>query len=166
MIKAQLMAPTIIAMFILLLVLVVPSGGWVLQSTLAQVDVDADTLIQETRDEVEQEIGQEVEQEAEQDQEQNQENNQNAEQSNKATASQNEENNQVNVGAGDGNVITNVNEFGDDDTIVDEDNLADQDAANVGVQEQDATQDIDQVQDATNFNFDFDFQYGFQADPP
>jgi hypothetical protein len=59
-----------------------------------------------------------------------------------------------------------VNEFGDDDTIVDEDNLADQNAVNVGVQEQEATQDIDQVQDATNFNFDFDFQYGFQVDTP
>ncbi len=137
-------------------------GGGVLQSTLAQVDVDADTLIQETRDEVEQEI----EQEAEQDQEQEQENDQNAEQSNEATASQNEENNQVNVGAGDGNVITNVNEFGDDDTIVDEDNLADQDAVNVGVQQQEPTQDIDQIQDAMNFNFDFDFQYGFQVDTP
>jgi hypothetical protein len=166
MIKAKLIAPTILAMFILLLVLVVPSGGWVLQSTQAQVDVDADTLIQETRDEVEQEIEQEGEQEAEQDQEQNQENDQNAEQSNEATASQNEDNNQVNVGAGDGNVITNVNEFGDDDTIADQDNLADQDAVNVGVQEQDTIQDIGQVQDATNFNFDFDFQYGFQIDTP
>ena len=71
------MAPTILAMFILLLVLVVPTGGGVLQSTLAQVDVDADTLIQETRDQVEQEIEQEAEQEAEQEQEQEQENDQN-----------------------------------------------------------------------------------------
>jgi hypothetical protein len=59
-----------------------------------------------------------------------------------------------------------VNEFGDDDTIVDEDNLADLDALNVEIQEQDATQELDQVQDAMNFNFDFDFQYGFQVDRP
>src|SRR5918996_5720149 len=50
--------------------LAVPAGA--LQSTLAQVDIDADTFIQETRDEVEQEIEQEAEQEAEQEQEQEQ----------------------------------------------------------------------------------------------
>jgi hypothetical protein len=64
----------------------------------------------------------------------------------------------------DGNILTNTNEFGDDVAIVDQDNLADQDAANIGVQEQDLTQTIDQVQDALNFNVDFDFQYGFQLD--
>ena len=165
MIKAKLVGSTI-AIFTLLLVLVEPSGGGVLQSTLAQVDVDADTLIQETRDEVEQEIEQEAEQEAEQEQEQEQSNEQSADQSNTADVSQDEENNQVNVGAGDGNVITNENEFGDDDTIVDQDNLAEQDAVNVGLQDQDLTQTIDQVQDATNLNFDFDFQYGFQVDTP
>ncbi len=55
-----------------LMVLFVPSG--VLQGALAQIDVDADTLIQETFDEVEQEIEQEAEQEAEQDQDQTQTN--------------------------------------------------------------------------------------------
>ena len=228
------MAPTILAMSILLLVLVVPSGGWVLQSTLAQVDVDADTLIQETCDEVEQEIEQEAEQEAEQDQEQEQENEQSAEQSNEATVSQDETNEQANAivtgdntasttqvgdndaigneveaeseggdsgdaeakkyskassegGAGgdataaleqsvsneattiqdssaDDNILSNENTFGDDVAIVDQDNLADQDAANIGIQDQDLTQTIDQVQDAVNANIDFDFIYGFQVD--
>jgi hypothetical protein len=64
----------------------------------------------------------------------------------------------------DDNILANENTFGDDIALIDQDNLADQDAANVGIQDQDLTQTIDQVQDATNFNFDFDFQYGFQVD--
>src|ERR687895_1738532 len=63
-----------------------------------------------------------------------------------------------------GNVLANENTFGDDLALIDQDNLADQDAANVGVQDQDLTQDQVQDQFATNFNFDFDFQYGFQLD--
>ena len=80
----------------------VPTGA-ALESALAQPVIDADTLIQETRDEVEQEIEQEAEQEAEQNQEQDQ--------SNAVEASQDEENNQANVGAGDDNVLTNDNEL-------------------------------------------------------
>jgi cytoskeletal protein RodZ len=64
----------------------------------------------------------------------------------------------------DGNILSNENTFGDDVAIVDQDNLADQDAANIGIQDQDLTQTIDQVQDALNLNLDFDFQYGFQLD--
>src|ERR671918_2386738 len=64
----------------------------------------------------------------------------------------------------DGNVLSNENTFGNDVAIVDQDNLADQDAANVGIQDQDLDQTIDQIQDAANVNVDFDFQYGFQLD--
>jgi hypothetical protein len=63
-----------------------------------------------------------------------------------------------------GNVLSNENTFGDDVAIVDQDNIADQDAANVGIQDQDLTQTIDQIQDAANVNIDFDFQYGLQID--
>jgi hypothetical protein len=63
-----------------------------------------------------------------------------------------------------GNVLSNENTFGDDVAIVDQDNIADQDAANVGIQTQDLDQTIDQIQDAANVNVDFDFQYGFQLD--
>ena len=159
------MAPLMLIVFSVV-GLAVPTWGVLQQTALAQpvVDVDADTLVQETRDEVEQEIEQEAEQEAEQEQEQEQENEQSAEQDNAADVSQDESNEQANVGAGDNNVLTNDNEFGVDDTLVDQDNLADQDAVNVGVQEQDLTQDIEQDQDAANVNIDFDFQYGFQID--
>jgi hypothetical protein len=64
----------------------------------------------------------------------------------------------------DDNILANENTFGDDIAVVDQDNLADQDAANVGIQDQDLTQTIDQIQDAANVNVDFDFQYGFQLD--
>jgi hypothetical protein len=64
----------------------------------------------------------------------------------------------------DDNILSNENTFGDDLAIVDQDNVADQDALNVGIQDQDLTQDITQDQDAANVNFDFDFQYGFQLD--
>src|ERR671915_147517 len=37
----------------------------------------------------------------------------------------------------DGNILSNENEFGDDVAIVDQDNIADQDALNVGIQDQD-----------------------------
>src|SRR5918996_3482293 len=62
------------------------------------------------------------------------------------------------------NVLSNTNTFGDDVAIVDQDNIADQDALNVGIQDQDLDQTIDQVQDAANVNVDFDFQYGLQVD--
>ena len=62
------------------------------------------------------------------------------------------------------NILSNENTFGDDVAIVDQDNTADQDAINVGIQDQDLDQTIDQVQDAVNANIDFDFQYGFQLD--
>ncbi|HEX6252625.1 MAG TPA: hypothetical protein VFZ55_00255, partial [Nitrososphaera sp.] len=63
-----------------------------------------------------------------------------------------------------GNTLSNTNEFGDDIAVVDQDNLADQDALNLGFQDQDATQDQDADQDATQE--DINFQYGFsqQAD--
>src|ERR671914_96529 len=64
----------------------------------------------------------------------------------------------------DDNVLSNENTFGDDVAIVDQDNIADQDALNVGIQDQDLEQDITQDQDAVNENIDFDFQYGFQVD--
>jgi cytoskeletal protein RodZ len=217
-----------------LMVFVVPSG--VLQGALAQIDVDADTLIQETFDEVEQEIEQEGEQDAEQEQDQTQSNEQSADQSNTADVSQDETNDQANVlstgdntasttqvgdndavdnkvkaqseggdsgdakakkyskasseggdagdasadlsqnvdneattiqdSSADDNILANENTFGDDLALIDQDNLSEQDAANVGVQDQDLTQDQVQDQLATNFNFDFDFQYGFQADTP
>src|SRR5918996_1372282 len=62
------------------------------------------------------------------------------------------------------NILSNENTFGNDVAIVDQDNTADQDAINVGIQDQDLDQTIDQVQDAVNANIDFDFQYGFQLD--
>jgi hypothetical protein len=66
----------------------------------------------------------------------------------------------------DENVLTNENTFGDDLALIDQDNLADQDAANVGLQDQDATQDQDLDQLADQFLEDINFQYGFtqQAD--
>jgi hypothetical protein len=66
----------------------------------------------------------------------------------------------------DNNVLSNENTFGDDVAIVDQDNVANQDAANIGIQEQDLTQTIDQVQDAANLNVDFDVQVGIQQPPP
>jgi hypothetical protein len=68
----------------------------------------------------------------------------------------------------DENVLENENEFGDDITIVDEDNLAEQDAINVGVQEQEAEQELEQDQDAANLNVDSDVQVGEQVErqPP
>src|ERR687892_557610 len=156
---------------ILSLVVVAP------QLATAQNLIDTDTLTQSITDEVDQEIEQEAEQEAEQEQEQEQENEQSAEQSNDATVSQDEENNQANVlstgentattiqdSSANDNVLSNTNTFGDDVAIVDQDNIADQDALNVGIQDQDLDQTIDQVQDAANVNVDFDFQYGFQLD--
>jgi hypothetical protein len=56
--------------------------------------------------------------------------------------------------------------FGDDVAIVDQDNLADQDAANVGIQDQDLTQIMDQEQLAENFNFDVNVQVAQQLPPP
>jgi hypothetical protein len=52
----------------------------------------------------------------------------------------------------DDNVQTNFNVFGDDTANIDQDNIADQTAVNVGFQDQDADQDATQE--------DFDFQYG------
>ena len=215
----------------------VPTTGGVLQqSAMAQPVIEADTLIQETRDEVEQEIEQEAEQEAEQDQEQTQSNEQSVEQSNTADVSQDEENNQANAivtgdntasttqigenaavdneveaeseggdagdaeaekdseasstggGSGDasasleqsvdneattiqdssadGNILSNENEFGDDVAIIDQENIAEQNAANIGIQEQDLTQTIDQIQEAANLNVDLDVQVGIQRPPP
>jgi hypothetical protein len=97
-----------------LMVLFVPSG--VFQGALAQIDVDADTLIQETFDEVEQEIGQEAEQEAEQEQEQEQSNEQSAEQSNTADVSQDETNSQANV-LETGDNTASTTQLGDNDAV-------------------------------------------------
>jgi hypothetical protein len=68
----------------------------------------------------------------------------------------------------DDNVLENGNDFGDDIAAVGQDNEADQDAANLGVQDQDLTQDIDQDQDAANIDVDFDVQVGQQVErqPP
>jgi hypothetical protein len=114
------------------------SAGGALQSTaLAQPVIDADTLIQEIHDEVEQEIEQEAEQEATQEQNQDQSNEQSTEQSNTAE------------GGG----------------IIDQDNEAEQDGANVGVQDQDTTQEQNLPQIAENYNFGLDVQVVEQVDP-
>src|SRR5918998_1116082 len=55
----------------------------------------------------------------------------------------------------DDNILSNENTFGDDVAIVDQDNILEQNALNVGIQEQDIDQDIDQEQLAANVNFDF-----------
>jgi hypothetical protein len=60
----------------------------------------------------------------------------------------------------DDNVLEDNNEFGDEDAAIDQDNEADQDAANVGLQEEDATQEQEQEQDAANTNVDSDVQEG------
>src|SRR5918999_1476653 len=112
---AKLIATLILIVFSVV-GLTVPTGGGALQSALAQPVIDADTLVQETRDEVEQEIEQEAEQEAEQEQEQEQENEQSAEQSNTATVSQDEENNQANV-LETGDNTASTTQVGDNDAI-------------------------------------------------
>jgi hypothetical protein len=66
----------------------------------------------------------------------------------------------------DDNVLQNDNDFGDDITAIGQDNEADEDAANVGVQDQDVTQEEDQIQEATNTNVDFDVQVGLQVERP
>jgi hypothetical protein len=63
------------------------------------------------------------------------------------------------------NVLDNNNDFGVDGTAIGQDNEADEDAANVGVQDKDATQEQDQTQDAVNTNLDFDVQVGQQLPP-
>jgi hypothetical protein len=60
----------------------------------------------------------------------------------------------------DDNVLDNENNFGDDGTVVDHDNAAEEDAANVGLQDQ------DQTQDAISTNVDFDVQVGVQQQQP
>src|ERR687893_2333965 len=66
----------------------------------------------------------------------------------------------------DDNVLTNENVFGDDIAVIDQENIAEQNAANIGIQEQDLTQTIDQIQQAANLNVDFDVQVGVQQPPP
>ncbi|HYZ60719.1 MAG TPA: hypothetical protein VE544_13765 [Nitrososphaeraceae archaeon] len=68
----------------------------------------------------------------------------------------------------DENVLDNDNDFGDDIAAVGQDNEADQDAPNVGIQDQDVTQEQDQTQDAVNTNVDFDIQVAQQVEqqPP
>jgi hypothetical protein len=68
----------------------------------------------------------------------------------------------------DDNTQENENEFGEDVALEDQDNLADQDAINLGVQEQEAEQDAEQEQDAANLNVDSDVQVGEQIEqqPP
>jgi hypothetical protein len=64
----------------------------------------------------------------------------------------------------DDNILANENTFGDDLAPIDQDNLADQDALNLGLQDEDATQDQVQDQFATNFNFDLDVQEAIQQE--
>lgn len=62
-----------------------------------------------------------------------------------------------------------VSDVLDDQSIVDQDNTAEQDIANVGLQDQDTTQKEDQVQDAANTNVDLDILEGEQSpltEPP
>jgi hypothetical protein len=62
----------------------------------------------------------------------------------------------------DGNVLDNNNEFGDDVPVIDQDNTADQDALNVGIQTQDQDQDL--TQEAANI--DVDVQEAEQVQQP
>lgn len=67
----------------------------------------------------------------------------------------------------DGSILDNSNEFGDDDIPVKEqDNTAEQDSANLGLQDEDAVQeeDVDQDQDATQEDFNFQRGFSQQAD--
>jgi hypothetical protein len=67
----------------------------------------------------------------------------------------------------DDNVLEDDNEFGDEAAAVEQDNTAeDQDAASIGLQDEDATQEQEQEQDAANTNVDFDLQVGVQQPPP
>jgi hypothetical protein len=68
----------------------------------------------------------------------------------------------------DDNAQENDNDFGDDITAIGQDNEADQDAANLGLQDQEATQELEQEQDAANLNVDSDVQLGEQIEqqPP
>jgi hypothetical protein len=67
--------------------------------------------------------------------------------------------------AGD-NILGDSNEFGDEAAAIGQDNEAEQDAANVGLQDEDATQEQEQEQDAANTNLDLDVQEGVQRPPP
>jgi hypothetical protein len=64
------------------------------------------------------------------------------------------------------NVLDNENDFGDDGTAIGQDNEAHEDAVNLGVQDQETTQEQDQTQDSVNTNLDFDAQIGIQRPPP
>jgi hypothetical protein len=64
----------------------------------------------------------------------------------------------------DDNVLENNNDFRDDIAAIGQDNDADQDAANVGPQDQDTIQELDQEQDAANVNVDFDIQVAQQVE--
>jgi Ca2+-binding RTX toxin-like protein len=63
-------------------------------------------------------------------------------------------------------VLEDSNEFGDEGATVDQDNTEDQDAANVGLQDQDGIQEQDSAQDAANRNVDVDVQEGVQREQP
>src|SRR5919106_6278544 len=54
----------------------------------------------------------------------------------------------------------------DDFNVLDQQNTAEQDTANVGVQGQDSVQEQDSTQDASNTNLDSDVQIGGQLPPP
>jgi hypothetical protein len=58
------------------------------------------------------------------------------------------------------------NEFADEDAAINQDNTEDQDAANLGLQDEDATQEEEQAQHAANLNVDFDIQVAQQLPPP
>jgi hypothetical protein len=63
----------------------------------------------------------------------------------------------------DDNVLEDSNEFGDEAAVIDQDHTAEeQDAVNVGLQDEDATQEQEQEQDAANINVDSDVQEGTQ----
>jgi hypothetical protein len=65
----------------------------------------------------------------------------------------------------DDNVLEDSNEFGNEGAALEQDNEADQDDANVGLQEQGTEQEQDQTQDAANTNVDSDVQVGEQLPP-
>jgi hypothetical protein len=66
----------------------------------------------------------------------------------------------------DNNVLDNDNQFGDDATLIDQDNLAEEDTLNVGLQDETAEAEQDSEQEANNLNFDVNVQAGLQLQQP
>ena len=65
----------------------------------------------------------------------------------------------------DDNVLDNDNQFGDDVALIDQDNLAEEDTLNVGLQDETAEAEQDSAQEANNLNFDVNVQAGLLPEP-